>query len=84
MPVMDLVTVSQVCSPSMWEVEAGSSEFQGHSLLITEFEASLGYLRTYLKKKIKQSRILSMTVRVPLTPASKMNTQELGEGLTGC
>lgn len=34
-----------------WEVEAEGSGVQGHPQLHSEFEASLGYIRSCLKKK---------------------------------
>lgn len=35
-----------ICNPSTWETEVGGSGIDSHK----EFEASLGYLSTYLKK----------------------------------
>lgn len=40
------------CHPNALEVEAGAPEIQGY-LEITSSESSLGYIRPYLKKKIK-------------------------------
>lgn len=34
-----------------WEVQAGGSEVQGHSQLHRKSEASLGYMRLFLKEK---------------------------------
>lgn len=39
------------CDPSTWEVKVEGSEVQGHSWAHREFEASLGFLRPYLKKQ---------------------------------
>jgi hypothetical protein len=39
------------CNPRSPEVEAERSQTQGYPLLHTELEASLGYMRLYLKKK---------------------------------
>ena len=36
---------------SAWEVNGGESEVQGHSQLYGKWEASLGYVKTSLKKK---------------------------------
>ena len=38
------------CNPRSPEVEAERSQTQGYPLLHTELEASLGYMRLYLKK----------------------------------
>lgn len=36
--------VVHVCNPRFWEIEAGA-EVQSHSLLHSEFQASLSYIR---------------------------------------
>ena len=43
--------MERVCNPRTGEVETRGSEVQGHSRLLSEFEANLGYLRPYLKKQ---------------------------------
>ena len=43
--------VVHICSPSTWEVETGGSEVQGHPLLLSEFEASLEFMRDPVSKK---------------------------------
>lgn len=46
-----------------WEVEAGGSDVQGHPWwLPSEFEAVLGYMRAYLKKK-KASQLMRTTTK---------------------
>ena len=48
---------SQQCIPSHYgtcEVEAGESEIQGHLWLYSELEDSQGYMRSYLKIKLKK------------------------------
>lgn len=44
-PLSKAGEVVQTCSSSTWEAKAGESEVQGHFLLVSIFEASLGYLR---------------------------------------
>jgi hypothetical protein len=39
----------------IWKTEAGDSRIQGHPQLYRKFEASLGYMRHCLKKKIRIS-----------------------------
>ena len=43
--------VLYACDPSTWEVETGGSEVQGHPLLLSEFEASLEFMRDPVSKK---------------------------------
>lgn len=42
--------VAHACNYSIWEMEAGQSEIQGHSWLHGKFKANLGYLRPCLKQ----------------------------------
>lgn len=44
------VIVTHAYKPSTWDVEAGGSEIQSHFRLHSKFEASLGYLRPYLRQ----------------------------------
>lgn len=45
-----MVTLSW--NPSIWEVEAGEAKALSHLQLRSKFEASLGYMRLCLKRKV--------------------------------
>lgn len=38
-------------NPSAWQVEAGASEIQAHSLLQSRCEAGVGYMKPCVKRK---------------------------------
>lgn len=46
-------TVTHACHLNICEVEEGKPKLQGHPRLCNDFEASLGYLRYYLKQTNK-------------------------------
>lgn len=50
--------LAHVCNPKIQEVEAVEPEINAYSLLWTEFEASMGYKRSWLKNIIKYSQVL--------------------------
>jgi hypothetical protein len=61
--------VVQASDPSIWEVEARGSGVQGHPWLHIEFEVSLGYTTSCLKKENKQKKpITSLMDRQNKTP----------------
>lgn len=45
--------VTQVCNSTTQNVETRGSRVQGHPLLHSELEASLGYMKPYLRKQRK-------------------------------
>lgn len=47
------------CNSNTQEVEGGGSEVQGHPQLHSEFKASLGYIKPYLKikRRRKEKRV---------------------------
>lgn len=48
---IECAVVVHTCNPRAHKVEAESSEVQHHPWLPSEFQASLGYMRAYLKGK---------------------------------
>lgn len=54
--------VVHASKPSSWEVEAGTSEIQGHPPILKELEVDLGFMKPYFKtntlkpKKTKSSK----------------------------
>lgn len=49
--IFEMVVGAQLCNTSIQEVGDKGSEVQFCSLLYLEFEGSLGFVRTFLKKK---------------------------------
>lgn len=52
--------INQACSnPSIWEMEKGGSDIQGHSWLHSKFMASLGYMESHLKREGKERNTMA-------------------------
>ena len=43
-----------ICRSSIWEIEAGGSEFPDHLWLYWEFEVRMGHIRPCLKKETEE------------------------------
>ena len=49
--------VAQACDPHTQEVEAGGSGVQGHSQLHSEFQKSLGHMKSCLKNRTRAGEL---------------------------
>lgn len=47
--ILSTIQTGDICHPSTWEMEAEGPKVEGYHWLHNDFEASLGYMRLYLK-----------------------------------